>query len=253
MIFSIKIVWKNLFTINILVWAIFCFLVKLYRNLCVGVCMFWLSPPRLWRVQTSGWWRRCASCPHRAHYQCRPHPHRRCHPGRRSVGCPCWGSRRTGRTDAPRFGSPGHSLLPPAKRDTWWILGVQAGRMDRRIAREQERRKKDKQSRTVEHYWQETGRHTENMPGVHTHVAAESAQSVLHTQLEVCSVHPAQSNADCHSRPDRNPLLRTLWITSLFWHGFRKESIQLYDRCEDADGDAAKHRAGLLVILHSLM
>lgn len=36
--------------------------------------------------------------------------------------------------------------------------------MDRRIAQEQERRKKerkkDKQSRAVEHYWQEAGRHT---------------------------------------------------------------------------------------------
>lgn len=106
----------------------------------------------------SGLWRRCGACPHLAHCLCRSHLRRQCHPGRRSAGCPCWGSRqtwRTGRTDALRPGSPDHSLFSPARRDTWWILGVQEGRTDRRIAREQERRKKNKQSRAVEHYWQE--------------------------------------------------------------------------------------------------
>lgn len=41
--------------------------------------------------------------------------------------------------------------------------------MDRRIAQEQERRKKDKQSRAVEHYWQEVGRHSD-----HTQMAAKT-------------------------------------------------------------------------------
>lgn len=41
--------------------------------------------------------------------------------------------------------------------------------MDRRIAQEQERRKKDKQSRAVENYWQEVGRHSE-----HTQMAAKT-------------------------------------------------------------------------------
>lgn len=137
---------------------------------CVG-----LWPPQLWLVQMSGWWQRCASSPHPAHCRCRPRPRLQCHPGRKSAGCPCWGSQQTRRTDAPRPGSPGHSLLPPARRDTWWILGVQAGRMDRRIAQEQERRKKDKQSRAVEHYWQEVGRHKVSILWAHAQVATMNA------------------------------------------------------------------------------
>lgn len=108
---------------------------------CVRV---WLSPPQLRQVLRSGWSQKCGSSQRQVRCQCRPPSRRRCRPGRRSAGCPCWGSRRTwrtGRTDAPRPGSPDHSLLPPARRDTWWILGVQEGRMDRRIVQEQERKK----------------------------------------------------------------------------------------------------------------
>lgn len=50
--------------------------------------------------------------------------------------------------------------------------------MDRRIAQEQERRKKDKQSRAVEHYWQEVGRHKVSMLRAHTSGCYEDYREV---------------------------------------------------------------------------
>lgn len=111
-----------------------CFKSSTSYGVVVRVCVVCVRPPQLWQVQMSDWWQRCVLSPHRAHCRCKLRPRLPCRPGRRSAGCPCWGSLqtwRTERTDAPRLGSPDQSLLPPAKRDTWWILGVQEGRMDR--------------------------------------------------------------------------------------------------------------------------